>query len=109
MGARFFPLEVERNDTGKQSGKTIRVGMVLRGAHTSHRRALSPASGASGGHEDERRKACLSGRKSPHSEHRKRKNITYRCRAVTRKKQIQTDRRAKGAKSAAPRLRSKTA
>ena len=41
MGARFFPLEVERNDTGKQSGKTIRVGMVLRGAHTSHRRALA--------------------------------------------------------------------
>ena len=41
------------------------------GARTRAIDALTPASGASAGHEDERRKVCLSGRNSPPSRHRK--------------------------------------
>ena len=77
------------------------------GARTRAFDALVPASGARTGHGGERRKACLSGRKSPHSRHRKNKNITYRSNRATRKNKYKPIGGQKEKKNAEPRLRSK--
>ena len=66
-GARWYRLAHQQKKSGPEWSH---------GPHTGACGALAPASGARAGHEGERRKACRSERESPHSQHRKNKNIT---------------------------------